>query len=163
MKLRLEQRFAHPADAVARAFTDPALYPRFAALPKVSVPEVLEHVEDGDRVRMRIRYRFDGDLSGAARALVDPARLTWIDESVHDLTTRQVTFRLVPDHYADRLRCSGSYRFEAEPVGCRRLADVDLRVSLRLVGGTVERAIASGLREHLADEVAVVDAHLREA
>lgn len=161
MRLQLEQRFAHDADTVARAFTDPTLYPRFAALPKVSVPDVLDHVVSGDRVTMRIRYRFDGDLSGAARALIDPSKLTWVDVSTHDLTRRRVSFALQPDHYGDRFRCAGTYRFEDTATGCRRLADVDLGVSVRLVGGTVERAIASGLAEHLADEVAVVDAHLR--
>ena len=39
-------------------------------------------------------------------------------------------------------------------------ADVELSVSVPLVGRTVERAIASGLREHLADEAAVVEQHL---
>lgn len=161
MRLQLEQRFAHRADAVAHAFADPALYPRFASLPKVSVPEVLDHTRHGDTVALRIRYRFDGDLSGAARALIDPDRLTWVDVSTHDLAERRVTFSLRPDHYGDRFRCAGTYRFEDAPSGCRRMADIDLSVSMRVVGRTVERAIASGLREHLDDEVAVVDGHLQ--
>ena len=69
---------------------------------------------------------------------------------------------LRPDHYADRFRCSGEYRIEPRPGGCRRTAEIELSVSFPLVGRAVERAIASGLREHLADEAAVVEEHLRD-
>ena len=44
--------------------------------------------------------------------------------------------------------------------GCRRVATVELSVSAPLVGRAVERAIASGLREHLADEAPVVEGFL---
>jgi hypothetical protein len=148
------------ADETARAFTEPALYEAFATLPKVSAPEVLSHELEGDRVRLRIRYRFAGHLSSAARAVIDPSRLTWVDESVHDLARRHVRFVLHPDSYADRFRGSGEYTIEPAGTGCRRRATIDLKVSAPLVGRAVEGAIASGLREHLADEARVVEAYV---
>ena len=160
MRFRVEQRFSTGADETARAFTEPELYAGFAALPKVSVPEVLGCERDGDLVRLRVRYRFAGQLSSAARAVIDTAKLTWVDESTHDLARNHVRFVLRPDHYGDRFRCSGEYRIEALGDGCRRHVDIDLKVSAPFVGGAVERAIASGLREHLADETEVVEAYL---
>jgi hypothetical protein len=160
MRFTVEQRFGTDPDETARAFTEPELYAGFADLPKVSVPDVLACERDGEQVRLRIRYRFAGDLSSAARAVIDPARLSWVDESTHDLERRHVRFVLRPDHYADRFRCSGDYRIEAVGQGCRRHATIDLKVSAPFVGGAVERAIASGLREHLADEARVVEAYL---
>lgn len=162
MKFAAEQRFSFPADVTALAFADPALYPRFGELPKVSVPEVLSHQKDGDVVTLRIRYRFAGHLSAAARTVIDPAKLTWVDESVHDLRRHHVHFVLHPDHYGDRFRCHGEYRLEDVTGGSRRTASIDVRVSAPLVGRAVEGAIASGLREHLADETGVVEAYLRE-
>jgi hypothetical protein len=85
-----------------------------------------------------------------------------VDESVHDLPHRHVRFVLHPDHYADRFRCHGEYRIEPAPGGCRRIASVELKVSAPLVGRAVEGAIASGLREHLADEVRVVEGYLAD-
>jgi len=161
VRFEVDQHLGTDPDATARAFTDPALYEGFAGLPKVSVPEVLVCEPDGELVRMQIRYRFSGHLSSAARAVIDPARLTWVDDSVHDLGRRHVRFVLRPDHYADRFRCEGEYRIEPTATGCRRRATIELKVSAPLVGRAVERAIASGLREHLADEAAVVEAHLR--
>src|SRR3546814_9650994 len=57
-----------------------------------------------------------------------PARLTWVEHATHDLATCTTTFRMVPDHYADRFRCSGSYRFEADGTGARRHRSEERRV-----------------------------------
>jgi hypothetical protein len=162
MRFRVEQRFDADVDAVARAYTDPALYEALDGLPKLTDPEVLGHEVAGDQVRLRVRYRFGGDLSPAARAVIDPTRLTWVEHSIHDLGGRTTTFRMVPDHYGDRFRCEGSYRFD--PLGdgaCRRRGEGELRVKALLVARAVEGAIVSGLEEHLADEVPVVEAFVR--
>ncbi len=167
MKFAAEQRFSFPPDVTAQAFVDPDLYQRFAELPKLSVPEVLSRdarpgAGGSDIVTMRIRYRFAGHLSRAARTVIDPAKLSWVDESVHDLARRHVRFVLHPDHYADRFQCHGEYRIEEVAGGCRRVASIDVRVSAPLVARAVEQAIASGLREHLADETTVIERFLRE-
>ncbi len=160
MRFLLDQHFTAAPDAVARAFADPALYHSFHDLPKMSLPEVLAHETRGQEVLLQVRYRFKGDLSPAARAVLDPQRLSWVEHARHDLATRTTTFRMVPDHYGDRFRCSGSYRFEPEGAGTRRHCEGELRVKAPLVGAAVERAIVSGLREHLEDEAAVVEAFL---
>lgn len=161
MRFTLEQRFPHSPDAVARAFADPALYELFGDLPKMSRPEVLSHDAHDDVVELSIRYRFSGELSSAARAVLDPTRLTWVERATHDLSARTTTFTMVPDHYADRFRCSGAYRFEADDVdGTIRRCEGDIKVRAPLVAGAVERAIVSGLEEHLADEVGVVGTYL---
>jgi hypothetical protein len=162
MRFTVDQRFGAPASAVARAFADPALYDAFQGLPKLSRPEVLHHAVAGDEVTLQIRYRFTGDLSPAARAVLDPARLTWVEHATHDLAARTTTFEMVPDHYADRFRCRGTYRFEEdgnERTSWRR-GEAEIKVRAPLVGAAVERAIVSGLREHLDAEVPVVEAFL---
>lgn len=160
MRFTFDQRFAAAPDAVSRAFADPDLYRAFAGLPKMTAPEVLSHSHDGDVVSLQIRYRFDGELSAAARAVIDPARLTWVEHSEHDLATRTTTFRMVPDHYGDRFRCSGSYRFRGTDDGTLRQCEGDVKVRALLVAGAVEQAIISGLKEHLHDEVPVVEAFI---
>lgn len=162
MRFTIEQRFDAPPELVARAYADPRLYEAFDGLPKMSRPEVVDHQMTGDEVRLQIRYRFSGELSAAARAVLDPARLTWVEHAVHDLSSLTTTFAMVPDHYEDRFRCTGSYAFEAEGSGTLRRCQGDIKVKALLVGGAVENAIVSGLREHLRDEVAVVTAFLAE-
>jgi len=162
VKFSIEQRFAGAADDVARAYADPDLYVALQDLPKLSQPDVVGHAVHGDVVTLEVRYHFAGELSSAARAVIDPTRLAWVERSVHDLATRATTFTMLPDHYADRFRCSGTYRFEAVGGGTRRRGEGDLRVKVLLVAGAVEGAIASGLQEHLIDEVPIVDAFVAE-
>lgn len=158
MRFSIEQRFAADVDAVARAYADPALYAALVGLPKLTQPEVVGHEVGGDTVVLQVRYRFGGELSPAARAVIDPARLTWVERSTHDLADHSTTFTMVPDHYGDRFRCQGSYRFDPVEGGCRRRGEGDVRVKALLVAGAVEGAIVSGLKEHLVDEVPVVEA-----
>lgn len=160
MNFRLDIAYAADADALAAAYADPDLYAAFAGLPRADRPDLLERRDDGDAVVLRVRWRFSASLAPAARRVIDPDRLSWVEESRHDLRRRTVTFRMVPDHYADRFSCSGTYRFEPSGSGARRVVEGDLRVKAPLVGRTVERAIVSGLEEQLASEVPLVERFL---
>ena len=169
MRFESEQRIAGPVDAVARIYTEPRFYERLGELPKLGKPEVLHRREDGALVHLAVRFRFTGHLSPAVAKVVDPARLSWVEESVHDLDRYTVTFRAEPDNYADRLRFDGSSRFEPDGHDVtRRLAegDVAVKVPLLLGDGPVAHAVAgaiiSGIREHFAAEVAVVEQLLSE-
>jgi hypothetical protein len=154
-------------DVVARAFADPALYADYPAGPKLAAPEVVGHEVGGGRddpqvIDLRLRYRFIGDLSTTVRAVVDPARLSWVEQSRHELARRTASFVLQPDHYADRLRCSGTVEVRPDGDGTRRVVTGDLKVRVALVAGTVERTIVADLEAHLRDEVAIVEAFLRD-
>jgi hypothetical protein len=162
VRFRLEQRFSADPDTVAEAYTDPALYQRLAEAATLGRPEFLQRTGDGEQVETRVRYRFCGNLSSAARKVVDPAKLSWVEESAHDLAERRVSFRMIPDNYADRFRSAGSYLFHSDGDGTLRVAEGELSVRVPLVGGTVEKAIVSGLADHLRGEIAVVERFLAD-
>jgi hypothetical protein len=162
VKFTVEQRFAAQPDAVAHAYADPALYDLLGELPKLGAPQVLDHAVDGTTVTLAIRYRFTGELSSAARAVLDPNKLTWVERSTHDLASRRVTYRLDPDSYVDRFSSSGAYEFIAAGDGALRRASGEVNVKALIVGGRVEGAIVSGLREHLAAEVPVVERYIAD-
>lgn len=158
MRFTLETSYAADPDAVAAAYAEPALYDAFAELPRAGRPEVVHHDADGDLVRLDVRWRFTAELSAAARAVIDPDRLTWVERSTHDLAARSVTFEMVADHYRDRVSCTGGYRFGDDGPGrTTRRSHGDLRVKALLVGAAVERAIVEGLEEQLRAEVPVVE------
>ena len=162
MRFTVDQRIGGEPGAVAAAYADPELYARLGDLGRLGRPDVLSREVNGDVVTMRVRYAFTGELNAAARAAIDPAKLTWVEEATHDLAARTVTFRMVPDHYRDRFTCSGSYRFAPDGAGTLRHTEGDLRVKALLVGRLVEDAIVSGLREHLEAEVPVVEAFVAD-
>jgi hypothetical protein len=158
MRFEIEQMITGQVEAVARVYTEARFYELLGELPKLGRPEVLDRREEGAVVHLAVRFRFTGNLSPAVTKVVDPARLSWVEESVHNLERHTVTFHMEPDNYADRLRFDGSSHFE--PVGdgrTRRRAEGEVAVRVPLVGRAVEGAIVSGLREHLAAEVDVVE------
>ena len=158
MKFRLEQRLASPPADACRAFTQPAFYATLQGLPKLTVPELISHEADGDLVHLRLRYRFIGELNSAARAVLDPQRLSWVEESVHDVGRQRAEFRLKPDNYGDRFTCSGRSTFTPGGAGTVHVTEGELKVRWPLVGGTVERALVSGLQEHFEAEAPFIDA-----
>ena len=161
MRFSLQQALRGPVDEVLAAFVDPAFYAELGTLPNVEAPELLDQRVEGRIVRQRIRYRFAGELSSAVTRVIDPARLTWVDEAVFDLDAREATFRIVPDHYGNRLTASGRYRFVPAGGGTTRIIDGEIKVHMPLVGGKVERAILGGIERHLADEAALVGSWLQ--
>jgi hypothetical protein len=165
VRFRLDQALPGTVEEVLAALTDPAYLATIGTAAKVGEPEVLEQTRDGSSVRQLVRYRFTGELSSAVTAVVDRRRLVWVDEHVYDLERATATFRVLPEHYADRLRAGGTERFVAgaHDGETRREIEAELTVRWPVVGGMVERAIVSGLKEHLADEADRVSAWLRAA
>ena len=157
MRFRVEQRVAAPLADVEDALVDPAFLARLGDLPRLGAPVVLSSDDDGGTVRQRVRYRFAGELSPAVTAVVDPERLTWVEETTYDRRTHRGAHRIVPDHYAGRLRASYTTALEADGGGTRRRTEGELTVRFPLVGGRVERAIVAGLTEHAALEADALD------
>lgn len=161
MKFEILQDYRlSPADVVA-TYTDPALYPSLEGIGIIGDPDVLEHEASSDRVRLAVRYRFQGDIPAAALTIVRPDRLTWVEHTTYDLAALTAETRIAPDHYPDRLSCVAANRYEPTAEGCRRVVTGDLRVRALLVGPQVERAIVSGMRDHLRAEAEVVEAWTR--
>jgi hypothetical protein len=158
----IEQAYAADPDDVARAYTEPRLYELIGAVPSLGRPEVLEHkVAADDKVLLKVRYRFSGELSAAARAVLDPQRLSWVEHSTHEVARRHVDYQFVPDHYGDRFRASGKCTTRRGPHGgAIRTVEGSIRVKTPIVGRAVEKAIVSGLRDHLTNETATVEQFL---
>jgi Protein of unknown function (DUF2505) len=162
MRFTTEQRFAAPAADVLALFVDPDFYATLVGLPTITTPEVVDHVVDGSTVHLRLHQRYIGDVPSAARRFIDPSKLGWIEHLDFDLTEATATSRLEPDHYPDRLTCSGRYVFRADgdPSHSVRRIDGELKVRVPLVGGKVEGALVSGFREHAVAEAELVTARL---
>ena len=152
MRFSLDQELPGTVDQVLTALLDPELLARLGELPNLGAPEVLSQERDGDIVTQRVRYRFTGSLSSAVTRVIDPEKVTWVDETTYDLSARHATFRIIPDHYGNKLRCAGTYSFTAHGAATIRHAEGDLSVGVPLVGRVVERAIVSGLQDHLRAE-----------
>lgn len=157
MDFRIQQLLHGAPGEVEDVLLDPTFITARAALPKLGDAELLDHQRDGDRAMQRIRLRFTAPLSSAVTAVIDPQRLTWVDEATYDLHTHVAEHRVIPDHYGDRLSCSYRATIEEAAPGSHRVMAGVVKVRMPLVGGKVERAIVSGLAEHAEAEAALVN------
>lgn len=156
MDFRIDQKIAAPLDAVEAALLDADFIAATSNLPQLGAPEVLDQKRNGDTVDQRVRYHFVGQLSSAVTRVVDPKRLSWVDETRYDLTAHTSRHQINPDHYADRLQASYDVTLEAQGDVTRRVATGELKVHVPLVGGRVEKAIVGGIKEHADAEAALL-------
>ena len=160
MNFRIEQRLHGTPDAVQSVLFDPGFVAARSGLPKLGDAELLESTRDSTSGRQRIRLRFTAPLSSAVTAVIDPARLTWVDDAKYDLASHTAEHQILPDSYADRLQCSYRATLETAGGGTERSLDGVIKVRMPLVGGKVERAIVSGLEEHASAEGALINQFL---
>lgn len=158
MDFILTQNFAAALDVIDAAFVDRSLLETMDQLLKIGSVEVLTQSRSGEVVRQRVRYQFTAELSGAVRRVIDPDKLTWVEESVIDLATHTSSCRILPDNYAKLLEGSYEARLEATGSGTCRTATGQIIVGVPFVGGKVERAIVSGLEENATSQAGLVDA-----
>ena len=158
MRFTVDQPIAAPVERVEEAFVDPGFYKALGAMPNIGDPEILECTARDREVFLRVRYAFTGELAAPARRVLDPAKLTWVVESTVDQSTSTTTFRMLPDHYANRLECGGTYTLAAtDATMTMQHMEGDLRVNYPVVGRLAERGIVLGLKEHIAQEAHVVE------
>jgi hypothetical protein len=152
VEFQIDQQIATSRPETEARLLDPPFVAATSALPKLSDCQVLDKHVEGRRVRLQIHRRFDDRLNAAVTAVIDPAKLTWVEEVVYDLDRHQGSHTIRPDHYADRLTGSYTTTIEETPDGCRRIASGHIRVRVLFGAGPVERAIVSGLREYAEAE-----------
>jgi hypothetical protein len=161
VKIAIEQAVAVPPARAVAVYGSPDFYRGRPRRDDIEVREVLDHQDTGSYVLIAVRFAFTGSVSPAVRRVVDPSKLSWVTRTdVYPAEARTV-WRVLPDNYPDRLTASGTYRFTDGPSPGSTLVQVegDLAVHVPLVGRSVERAIVSGLRNYILDEVASIPDH----
>ena len=160
MDFTIEQQLRGSPTAVLDELLSADFLAARADLPKLSGSEVVELTRDKTTAHVRVRMRFTARLAPAVTAVVDPEKLTWVDDATYELTTRVAHHEIQPDHYADRLSCTYEEALLDAGTGTRRTLTGSLKVRAILVGGRVEGAIVSGLREYAAAEAELLNRRL---
>jgi hypothetical protein len=161
VKFSIRQAVAVPPARAMAAYGSPGFYQGRSTRDDIAVREVVSHEASGDRILLKVRFAFTGSVSPAVRAAVDPAKMSWITQTEILLAEGRSSWVVLPDHYPDRLKASGVYRFEegdSGPGTCDVEVEGDLQVRVPIVGRSVEKVIVGGLRAYIADEVAGIAA-----
>jgi hypothetical protein len=157
VKFATRQAVAVPPARAMAAYGSPAFSEGRPERDNIAVRDVVRHEATADRVLLEVRFAFTGSVSPAVRAVVDPAKMSWITRTEILLAEDRSSWVVLPDHYPDRLSASGVYRFEVGDGGlgtCDVEVEGDVKVRVPLVGRSVEKVIVGDLRAYIADEVA---------
>jgi hypothetical protein len=161
VRFSVRQPVGQPPETVLGLLVDADFYPKLGELGAISPPIVRRRTVVPDaaggrgRVELDVEYRFAGTLSGPARAILDPATLSWVDHTVVDLARGQAEFRMEAIHprFAHIFRSHGTWQVEvdtADPARSALVMEGEVEVGVPIVGPVVERAMVTGLHEHLA-------------
>lgn len=160
MKFATKQAVAvSPAQAMA-AYGTPAFYEGRPRRDNIEVLEVVRHEDTGARVLMEVRFAFRGPISPAVQRIIDRNKMTWITRNEIKPEESRADWKVLADHYPDRLSAAGVYTFEAGADGPESSSvvgiDGDLKVHVPVLGKSVERVIVSGLRKYFVAEVLTI-------
>jgi hypothetical protein len=153
----LEQELDGSPERVLDLLLDRSFLEARGGLPKIGASELLELSRDATTARVRVRMRFTGELAPAVTRIVDPAKLTWVDDATFVLATCGARHEIQPDNYADRLACRYDDVLHDDRGRTRRVLTGKVEVRAFLVGGKVEGAIVSGLREYALAEAGLLN------
>jgi hypothetical protein len=148
-----------PPERAVAAYGSPAFYQGRPRRDDIEVVEVVRHDESGARILIEVRFAFTGSVSPAVRAVIDPAKMSWVTRTEVDPDQARTVWEVLPDYYPDRLSASGGYRFEPGPDGPASTVvavEGELKVHVPIVGRSVERVIVSDLRAYIEEEVASI-------
>jgi len=156
-----EHDFPGSCAAVAAVLCDPDFQTQLA-LPDLSLPTVVSHVDDGTTKELTLRYEYTGQLDPIARKVIAGRQLTWIQALRLDTQTYQGTLTFSAEAAPDRLNGKADISLVADGNDrCERHIRGDLYVRVPLVGSTAERRIVPGLVARLDVEAAALAARLK--
>lgn len=159
MKLRSSHTFTAPPTLVARAMVAPEFY-RGLRLPDVAPPEVLDHEATATRLWARIGFEYIGPLDPMARTILGTDRFGWEQTLLLDPTTGTGELHIVPSVHSGRMRCVGTIELTGNGETTVRTLDATLEISIPLLGGRAEKALAPGILERLDDEANALGSYL---
>ncbi len=143
-------------------FTDRSFWEGLTAMSATSVPEVLGVETRGDMAVVRLHYRLVVDLPREAARFIDTSNVAWIQETTWNLADRSARVTFLPDQAGRLISASATTDLidRVDSGGSARLVHGDVKVRIPMLGSRVERAIVSGVGDHLDEEAAAIQRFL---
>jgi Protein of unknown function (DUF2505) len=165
VKFEIAHRFQTTIADFERVLDDPGLYDKLR-LPGIEKIEPLERVDEGGRIRRRVRYtpNTDGKIPSFGRSVVKPSMLRWIEESTYDKGRHRFDYRILPnlpDKWRDFFQSQGSYQLTQEGAEVHRVIEGEIVVRVPLLGRTVEKLLVKEVTANFRAEAEAMSALLR--
>lgn len=140
MKQRIEQRYPASSDVVIRMMTDKSFYTRRLELGGHKIYEIVSHKIEGDAFSITFRRKLPVAAPGPVKKFVS-AENTIVHEDAWNRATKQGTIAVRIEGMPIEISARTSLRDEGG--ACVLTYDFEIRSSVPLVGGMIEKTVAA--------------------
>jgi hypothetical protein len=156
VRFHAEHHFTGSTDAVTTLLGTPEFYLDLD-LPDLSLPELIDHHQDGEVAVVHLRYVFEGHLDPIAQGLLGSSQLAWIQEVRVDRSAGAGTLGFHAEKDPRRLHGTADFVVKASGKGSVRRIDGELVVAVPGIGRMAERRIVPGVVTRLDIEAQAVE------
>ena len=125
---------------------------------------VLERRRDGARTHDELRVSPKKELPALAQRALGSARFSYVQIVDSDDDTMTTSWKVLTDVIPDKVTCSGTSRvIPTADGGCERIIEGEIRVSVPLAGGTIEKIVLEQLEKSYERAAEFIRRHLQGA
>ncbi|MES2640020.1 MAG: DUF2505 domain-containing protein [Myxococcota bacterium] len=162
MQIRISHHFAVSPRVYWDGTREPELDEKIAAASDIDV-EVIERRRDGSRTYDELRVSPRKELPALAQRALGTSRFSYVQIVEADDDTMTTTWKVLSDVIPDKVRCEGTSRVIPAPDGCERIIEGEIKVSIPLVGGAIEKVVLEQLERSYERSYEVIRRHLSGA
>lgn len=159
-------RISHTFPVSPRAYWDgtraPELDAKIAAASEVDV-DPIERRRDGPLSYEALRLSPRKELPALAQRALGTSRFSYVQIVEGNDDTMTTTWKVVTDVIPDKVQCSGTSRVIPAGDGCERIIEGEIKVSIPLVGGVIEKVVLEQLERSYERASEVIRLHLSGA
>ena len=149
MKFDIKAKYPASSAVVLKMFMDKDFHAKKLGVLGIQKSRVLEHAASGDDFRIKVERKVPLDAPGIVKKFV-PAEATVVSEEKWNRAAKTGTVKIEPAGVPVDIRCNA--RFADDAQGCTITYAFDVSARVPLVGGALEKFIASDMQAKFAEE-----------
>jgi len=149
MKFDIKAKYPAPSATVLKMFMDKEFHAKKLGVLGITESRVLEHAASGDDFRIKIERKVPLAAPGMISKFV-PAKATVVSEEKWNSARKTGQVKVEPQGVPVDIRCNA--RFADDAQGCTIIYAFEVSAKVPLVGGALEKFIASDMEAKFADE-----------
>lgn len=149
MKFDIKARYPAPSATVLKMFMDKDFHQKKLGVLGITKSRVLEHDANGDDFRIKVERKVPLNAPGMVSKFV-PAEATVVSEEKWNRASKSGQVKVAPQGVPVDISCKA--RFADDAQGCTITYAFEVNARVPLVGGALEKFIASDMETKFADE-----------
>lgn len=146
MKMDVRHELPAPIDVAWRELHSEAYIAAQRETTGTSGEVISEEPAGGGKVLRKTRVRLGRELPSVAANLLGSKHLTYTLEETVDEANHHVEWKVIVDKVSNKVKAEGVYKLVAgSATTCQRIVTGNIKVSVPLVGGRIEKGIAAEL------------------